>query len=388
MHAPLAPSSAEQWAHCSGSVAAQAALPNPESEATRNGTAAHWVIEQTLCARSRSCSALIGLKAPNGVVIDEVIAEGAQMLCDDVAAVVDRFGAWLHVRVECRVDAPRIHPQNWGTPDVWLYVRDHDLLFLWDYKHGRRKVKARGNLQLANYLAGLADFHQIDGYAEQQTRVVARIVQPYCYDPEGPVREWGGRLSDFRPYWNQLHDAAERVFSTPALSTGAHCRDCRAVGICSAARQAAYNLIDVAEQPYQMDAMSGRDLAVERALLTDGLAAATSRLEAIEDELRERVTRGETDSGLTLGSAPGRLEWSIPDAQAIALAGQLGVDIGKTVALTPTQAKAAAPKAVRPMLEQILKDVTRRPAGALKLIPQSETIGARAFSVRTDNATL
>lgn len=383
-HAPLAPSSAPQWGHCSGSIAAQANIPDRESEATREGTAAHWVVSETLLNHRdnrdgpRECVGYLGATDPQGLLIDDKMVEGAQMMVDDVLEVAHRFNGLPYLLIEHRVYMPKIHPQNWGTLDVGLYLPDRQLLFIWDYKHGHRET-GPGSLQFVGYLQGLCEKYQIDGLLDQQTRYVARVVQPYCYYAAGPVREQTGFLSDLRPQWDQLATKAHEAFSNPTLSTGLWCRDCKAVGTCSAARRAGYNFIDLVNEPYEMDRMRGADLAVERGILADGLAVAKARLEAIEDELHHRVTAGETDSGLTVETSAGRLVWTVAPANARALAAQFGVDASKDAVLTPAQTLAAAPANVRPLLKQVMGKMTGRKAGKLKLVPADESRTARAF---------
>ncbi|MCH9838641.1 DUF2800 domain-containing protein [bacterium] len=387
-HAQLAPSSAPQWGHCAGSVRAQAAFPDIESEQSREGTAAHWVMAEVLLAAKGgatvTCAALEGQQAPNGVVIDEKMCEGAQIIVDDVLAVADKFNARGRLLIEHRVHMPQIHPTaNWGTLDVGLELLERNVLFIWDYKHGHRDCPVEGNLQLVNYLAGLVHELSIDGIRDRQTTVVARIVQPFCYYALGPVKEWVFNLADLRGWFNKLSAQAHEALSdSPTLTTGKWCRDCKAVGTCAPARMAGYNYIELANAPYDMDAMTGADLAVERGIIADGLAVAKARLEAVEDELGHRVRNGETDSGLALETGQGREAWTIPPAQAIALVGMLGVDAAKQAVLTPTQTRAAAPKEVRPMLNTIMANVTRRPPGKLKLVQASETKAARAFQTR------
>lgn len=384
-HAILAPSSAVQWGNCSGSVSAQAALPNLETAETREGTAAHWVGSEVLLniqAPGRgptNCGAFIAKQAPNGVCIDDKMAEGAQLFVDEVAEVCDRFDAWPFLVVEYRVYMPQIHPENWGTLDAALYLPDRRLLFLWDYKHGHRECKPYENEQLIDYAAGLLHTYQIDGITEQRTTLVARIIQPFCYYATGPINEWCVTLSDLRAYWNTLTQKAHEAYDNPTLSTGLWCRDCRAVGDCSATRKARYNWIELVNAPYEMDEMDAADLAVELEILDEGLAVAKARREAIKDNLKHRISNGETGSGLTLETSSGRLEWSVPPAQARALCAQFGVDVSKDAVLTPTQAKAAAPKEIRPLLAQVMENATRRPAGSLKLVPVGESRTARAF---------
>jgi len=384
-HAILAPSSAPQWGHCSGSVMANMHAPDLDSEESLKGTAVHWVGEECLRGWQKhdggcpSCFQWVGTAAPNGVVIDEEMAEGAQVFVDDVLQVAQEHGAMQDMLIEHRVFMPQIHKDNWGTLDCCVPLVTKGVIYLWDYKNGHRENHAKDNLQLIDYMAGIINEFNIDGLADQHIRVVLRIVQPFCYKSRGAIDEWSFMLSDLRPYFNQLHAKAHEAVTNPSLSTGPWCRDCKAVRTCSAARRASYNLIDYVNEPYEMDTMDGATLAIERRILEGGLVAAKARLEAIEDDLQHRITNGATDTGLALQSKSGNLAWSIPCEQAIALASQFQGNIAKNEVLTPTQAKAKVPRELRQQFEQVLKTVTRRPSGGLKLVDAENTIGARAF---------
>ena len=86
-HSPLlAPSSAAQWAYCAASptMTLQHGLPD-KPEDTADGTAAHWVCSETLLSFKDNSESVrlphsfVGEIAPNGVVITEEMADGAQM---------------------------------------------------------------------------------------------------------------------------------------------------------------------------------------------------------------------------------------------------------------------------------------------------------------------
>lgn len=390
-HAPLAPSAAPQWGHCSGSYVANLNAPDLDTPEKLEGTAAHWVASEVLTNIKTPgrgpvvCSDYLNTTAPNGVVINDKIAEGAQIYVDDVLETVGQYNALSETLVEHRVQATHIHAQhNWGTLDFALVLLSHRIIYIWDYKHGHRENTAVENFQLINYAEGLRELFQINGAADQHITVVLRIVQPFCYHAQGPISEWVVKLSDLRPYANILHNKAHEAFIDPKLTSGIWCRDCTAVGRCSAARLAGYNLIDVANRPYIMDEMTGADLATEREILKNGLAATKARLEAIEDELTSQLTDGRAkDSGLTLETSSGRLEWTVSPAEAIAFAKQFGTDPSKQEVLTPTQTQAAVPAKLRPFFKQILPTVTRRPAGKLKLVNAGESKTAQAFKPRS-----
>ena len=382
-HWPLAPSFAPVWGFCSGAIMAAAQYPNLDTDETLEGNAAHWVVSETLVAHIQqghapNCDEILGVTAPNGVVVDEKIVQGAQVMVDEVLEVAGEDKANLFI--EHAVKMPNIHPQNGGTLDAALYLPARRVLFLWDYKHGHRECLAKENLQMIDYMEGLADELGINGQLDQEITVVFRIVQPFCYRNDGPVDEWSVKLSDLRGYYNQLHAQAHEAFNNPQLRAGKHCRDCPAVGPCSASRRGGYEYIDLVNQPYEMDSMTGRDLVVERDILLGGKILVDARLKAIEDDLKHRISNGEADTGLRLEGKFGHLEWTVPKAQAIAMASQFGFDISTKSIRTPTQAKDDAPKEIKKQYAKVIESITKRPAKGLTLTRADDTIAARAFS--------
>lgn len=388
-HSRFAPSAAPIWAHCSGAVRAMAEHPGVESEASRRGTAAHWVMAQVLETLRDGkdgpvvAADCIGQTAPNGVVIDRETVEGVQVLITDVCKVANEFGALRSLVVEHRVAAPHVHPENWGTLDAAIIIRHSSgaplKIFLWDYKNGHAQVKAFGNYQLVNYVEGLRHELGLNGVDDQHIDVSMRVVQPFSYRSGGPIDEWACKLSDLRGYANVLRTCADEASFNPTLTTGAHCRYCSARVRCDARRQADYNLIDLAQQPYQMEEMTAVDMATEYRVLTGGLAAAKSRLEALEDELSQRIANGEQGTGLTLQTTYGRKDWTLPAAQIIAIAQQVGVDVRKEAVLTPTQAIKEAPADIRPAFSQIVNQFSEQKATGTKLVEVADSIVARAF---------
>ena len=387
-HAILAPSGAPIWGHCSGTIAASEGRPDISGPEAEIGDAAHWVVSECLEAWKHvvplgllSAEEYVGQVAPNGLRITDDMAEGAQVMVDDVIDVAGKAFALQTLMVEHRVHAPQIHPENWGTLDAALWLPKGGHLYLWDYKNGHRENRAEGNLQLIDYVAGLVNELQLNGIADEHITLHLRIVQPFSYKAAGPVDEWIGKLSDLRGYFNQLSvKAHEALGPSPKLTTGLWCRDCPAVGDCLAARKAGYRLIDYANQPYAMDEMNGADLATERLILSDGIKAAAARLEAIEDDIRHRVQNGDTSTGLVLETTPGNLDWTVEPAVAVAFASQFGVDVSKAGAKTPTQTIAATPKEMRPAMQEAIKAVTRRKQGGLKLTNAGDTKASRAFA--------
>jgi hypothetical protein len=306
------------------------------------------------------------------------MVEGAQIFVDDCMSLAGPQGQVNQMMIERRVVMPQIHLKNWGTFD-WSIINPHKkVIFLSDYKHGHRDVNPY-NLQNVDYVAGIRNLlpHDID---DRKWTVVLRIVQPFCYSASGPVKEWVGALSDLRADFNRLHHMAHQSYSDPKATAGlTQCRDCLARGTCATARKAGYALVDHAEEAYEIDMMTGRELATERAILMKGEMLLKSRREAIDDNLRQRISDGERGIGLTLETTRGHLEWTVPPAQAIAMASAFEVDIRKEKCFTPTQAKAAMPKQFKQVFEQLVEANTTRPARGTKLINAADSISAAAF---------
>ena len=391
-HAPLACSAADLWGHCSGYLAMCAQVPpKTETEDTRNGVAVHWVEALVLTSyltagmSPLTCGQFVGQVAPNGVVIDHDHVEGAQVYVLDVLREVQRYGAMRLMRIEERL-APsrRIHPHNWGTPDLDLRMPNIKKVVLWDYKNGRRGVRARGNLQMTSYLAGIADELGLDGHADQQWSFEVRIVQPHFWRPSGAVDVWEGKFSDLRLAVNQLRDKAVEAFSAPTLTAGPWCRDCPAVGTCPAAAEAVAQIIDAAERPMPLAQMSDRALGVEYRLMEQGRRLVDAYAEAVEETLKYRISQGSANTGYSLQVQPGRLTYTVPDAQAIAFAQLMGVDNSVVKALTPKQTLTATPAEKRPAMEMALQHIAARAPGSAKLIPVTDTVGARVFSSQED----
>lgn len=392
-HSILAPSAAPIWGHCSGSVQVMAAVPDTWTPESEEGTAAHWVASECLAMWAEPGEKMpvanfwLGQQAPNGVIIDEDIAEAVQVYVDHIVKLAQQHGALRSMRIEHRVHAPQIHPELWGTSDFCLWLPDSGTLIIRDYKHGHRLCRAEGNLQLVAYAAGMLAELNINGYQDQHVTVDLGIVQPRCYhSPAGPISTWRTTLADLRGYFNQLeHQAAEAFSASPKLSTGEHCRDCPGVLSCRAARMASYSLADYVRQPFAMDSMTAEELATERAILEPAVSAARARLEAAEADLRHRITSGQGGKcGLTVESTPGRAKWGVPDDTVRLLGQQFGVDAMRETPVTPAQFVKAVPAPMRAAAEQVVKQMAPRPAGALKLVDAADSRTARAFKPKEE----
>lgn len=350
-HAPIAPSSLDTTVNCPGSVVMQRAYPETEeTPEQREGTAAHWAVEQMLHGHPIA----EGLIAPNGWVLDLDMLDGAQLMLDAIPEAVRPL-----VRVEERVAIPRVHVECWGTPDVAAHDPRSRTLYVFDYKYGHGYVEVIENMQLMAYASGLLDalgLHDLD------TRLEFCIIQPRCWHPSGHVRRWRVEASHLRAHWNRMQMAAEAALSDdPPLNPGKHCRHCRARHACTANHRHVSYLYDYAEKALPVE-MPDPDLAYAIRELDDLEALLKARRTGLEADAESRIRAGRRLPGMALESKSGAREWTA-DAQTVIGFGQLyGLDLAQPAKpITPTQ---ALKKGLPPY---VVDNASSRPATAAKL---------------------
>ncbi len=375
MAALLRPSSAPQWGVCSGSVMASMGAPDIDTEQKREGTAAHWVAQSALI-NGNQCAEYEGATAENGTRVDAEMCEAAQVYVDDVRRVLSEFGGELHVEIP--LNMPSIHPENRGTADGLVIVYAAGRLFIWDFKYGRRRVDAKGNLQLIDYVAGVRDMLNIDGHADQHTRVDLTVVQPRCYKPAGSVDTWSVTMAELRPYFNQLTAKAHEALTNPTFTAGKQCRDCPALLRCDTATMYSYSVYQYCDQPYDINTLSDKEITTEYRNISDALEVIKARKEALYDEIKHRVNAGR-DTGMRLATKNGRLRWTADRDAVIASFKSIGVDASKSDVKTPTQTLALVPAEHKATAEAMIGQLAERPTG-VELVEADQTLASRVFS--------
>ena len=393
-HAFLPPSGADGWGNCSYWPYANQQFPKPDTPASLEGTAVHWVASECLLnwksqaiEADLSCCDFVGRTAPNGVVITEEMAERGQAFVDTCLEIAQANGGYANMLIESPVAMPRIHPtHNWGTPDFGCFNSQTGQLYVMDYKDGFLEVDPFECLQLVDYAEGLITQFNL---SDQHLTVTLGIVQPRCYSALGPVRTWSTHATTLRPLLNQLHMQAGEVFNNPQQKAGAHCVHCPGLGKCGASRRYIYTLADYLAQPVVIDEMTPADLGVEYTTLKNVIRVGKARLEAIEASVANCVDRGEPGTGYTKEVRTGAMKWddSMAPAAVVALGDALGVDFSKADCKTPRQAidaaKAHGRKVKDPSfasnIEATIKAVAPRAAGTSKLIKAEDSIVARIF---------
>lgn len=363
-HAPAAPSRAFRRGKCPGSRALEARLPEVESEAAREGTAAHEVAAHLIKTDELI---EVGALMSNGVPCDEAMREGALMLAGDVQ---ERIGSafraeWLHVEQPVSA-ANLIHPDCWGTPDLRYVDRERKRARLWDYKYGHGYVEVHENPQLIEYLAGTIET-DLGGWPEDDDEWTfeATIVQPREYGREGPIRRWCGRLTDLRAHFNYWSDREARAADhmAPTIAGPEQCKNCRAIMTCQANQRAVSHLADYvgSNVPFDPPAdLVGRELT----WLTHIREMLEARIDGARAQAEAYIRNGKQVPGWSLQQGQSRLKWYKPAEEVIAALHLIaGKDVSKVDIVTPTQAIKLG------IDEAVIMQYAHRPPAERKLAP-------------------
>lgn len=377
-HAPLPPSSADMIWGCPGSVRMQGSQPEQEeTEEAREGTAAHWVLSETLLDRPVT----IGMIAPNGVPVNEEMIEAIEAIVTDIRDTLAGASPGSLLRVEQKVAAPKlVHKDFYGTPDAYLIDRQRATLHVWDFKYGHRFVEIFENWQLLGYAACIVES---EGIADPiNWTYTFTIGQPRCYVrdvlDEGGVRPWLARGSIVMGKISNLSAACDIAMSPDAqCRTGPHCLDCLAAWDCEANQRAGGVSVDLIHSQ-QYSGMDAAAIGLELKVLDDAEDRVKARKNALTAKAQALAERGENIPwhGLKIGET--RTLWDktkVPEAAN--LVAMFGVPVSRGVALpTPAQCIKQGVDAA------VITPYTTKANGAKKLVRIDDNHAAKVFGSR------
>lgn len=318
-HAKLSPSGASIWAHCAGSVEAQANEPDDSGEKAAEGTAAHDIAATCLtigCEPSDFIGQTRTVKNKDkrtGKVVEEFVIPITEEMADNLQPCVDQVrdmgGAQFYER---KVSTERwLGPDQFGTMDVGVILPGH--LIVADLKYGFIPVSPVENAQLQIYGLGFWDsiVRKRDDY-ERPKKVTLIIMQPRALSGGG---EWTIPFDDLLDFgdWVEKQAAAALEPGAPRTPGLSQCQWCRANKKCDewaeyrlATFGAKFDDLDSDAEPVLLDA---RKITPERRsyLIKHGPAISKwftdLHAEALQDALAGRPTPG---LKAVLGKRPNR----------------------------------------------------------------------------------
>ena len=238
VHALLAPSAADRWIHCPGSVSANENAPRRDTIYTKEGTLAHALSELKLRKHFGLC--LDGAKRPMGPrkyksELEKLEANDlyqtemdgyTDTYVDYIIDIANSFDSRPAVFVEQDLDLKTFVPGSFGQADcILLHGTD---LYVNDFKYGKGvSVDAPDNPQLRLYALGALmaykDFWQID-------TVHMAIIQPRLDHisentmSADDLTNWG--VFTVRPAAQKANDR------NPEYHSGKWCRWCAIAATC------------------------------------------------------------------------------------------------------------------------------------------------------------
>jgi uncharacterized protein DUF2800 len=369
----LSPSRAARRVACPGSHLLEAKYPNIETEAAREGTAAHWVAAEVL--RGNAMPEL-GSFTPEGEIVTQEMLDGAELYYDHIRGVfksahppVEQESLTKYLHIETERQMPNIHPNCKGTPDCWTYRFFPNEIHLWDYKFGHTPVDPMDNWQLIEYAAGILQYLSDIPYAATSEKPIGyaihfHIVQPRDYRSANKIKTWVVSVEDLEPYFNTLRRAEAAAMESNAIcKPSPECNYCSARHACIALRDTALTIADATMQNLSDD-LNDDELGSELRYLEYAQQRLNARITGIKEQVLSQLRNGKRIPFYQLDQGRPRERWTKPPETIAKLGDLFGINLRKIPeVVTPQQAiKAGLP-------EDITKTNSERPTGEFKVIP-------------------
>lgn len=253
-HAKLSPSSAARWLNCPAAPIMEQGKPNTTNEYAAEGTAAHYIAEQTLrdCSeaydfvggtvyvfKNGECDDLYGGVKPDrpfeyAFEVTQEMAEYIQEYVDLVDSITATTNADGFFEQALPLEPITGEKEATGTADAML-ITDKEIIVI-DLKYGQgNQIDAENNPQLMMY--GLAALNEFDVLAEiESVRLI--ISQPRRQHVSewtisaDELREWGKNVSNTANLIDSLDKASDLTdLFSPSEDA---CKYCKASAECKA----------------------------------------------------------------------------------------------------------------------------------------------------------
>jgi hypothetical protein len=224
-HAPLPPSSAERWIHCSGSRQAEAeAPPAAPSDFANTGIRAHELFARGL-HRHLPAEALTN---------DPIILRPLTLALATTRQILGSRPFMIEIRVPALVGLAEV----WGTADIIGFSPTGPLDTIADLKFGEGLTIEADTPQLGIYaLLGARCYGVAD------SGVTVWVIQPRADHDDGLARSYHYSRADLDRFETKIRAAATATLMPNApRKAGPWCRWCRAALTCPE-RQAAPNAV-------------------------------------------------------------------------------------------------------------------------------------------------
>lgn len=391
-HARLSPSN-HRWPNCPGSVREEAVYPDVAGEAAIDGTGTHLLLELYLTGPmpvnlDRLVGQTIGVgheEKPEGWVVDKARNDRVKKAFEYLKVRQEQLGSMAGDAkttgrfTERKVDIGGIYGRDdwWGTSDLTFVLPEYELLEVIDYKDGRMFVEAENNDQLIEYALGkLAEYHGYDVKAMANTplkTIRMTIIQPKI--ESNWVRWWEITAEELFEHGTRLCGAAAATDDPNApLCVGDWCQWCKHKPTCqervrvagggiaamtTVAQTQGLSLLDALQTGILKPSMLSED---QLSNVLDSKPVIGGFMESCEEEVLERLQKGQYIPGYDLGKGPGKTTWK-EDEKTVSKK-LAGVRINKqqqypTKFITPAQVRKAdlTPRQLKRLEDELMQYV-------------------------------
>lgn len=289
---------------CNGSVAMEptaVSIASPTEDA-REGTAAHTVASAVLSGLIADPIEYVDRATPNGIFVTAEMAEHVAKFTDHIQSRGYEGTAQIHVETPFDFGVPNTQIFIRMRPDFVAYDPVANTLYIDDFKYGFRTVEPEDNWVLIAYALGVC-FR----FNWQPVRIEFRIHQPRPYHRDGPVRLWPTNYETLMQRWSILYGVLCNLDN--GLHSGPHCRKCKALATCAAAREAGLNAVEASNVVFS-DQIPNDALAFEIENLRRAEKMIEMRLAAIEELAVHRIENGQAVGDLTVEQNYGHRTWN------------------------------------------------------------------------------
>lgn len=287
-HANLAPSSAERWVNCPGSLIFND-LPGKETIYSKEGTLAHEAAEK----------ALYNTPLDNNKYSDDMIA-GAQFY----KKAINAFWAEYHIKLnvwetEKAVELQPITTEK-GYGKIDYIGTGENCILIADYKFGMEKVEVTDNLQLWLYMAAYVTGKQKEHISFKDYIFVIMIVQPRLNSFEIQVKDYR-KLAEIARF---LNIAAKRALIEEKMPVEYKsfypckkcCQYCKGSGQCEAQSKAAFDYAGIQNEYINGGVLENDELSE----IYKQMPFIEDYIEAIKNTVKSKMESGESIPGFKM----------------------------------------------------------------------------------------